>query len=174
MLCAAEYNEEPNWEVVANTLRGDPGGMVPVEKQKSNESFNEGTTIIDDETDAPIVSENYELETWYEEDHDTMFYEMTRPHQSRVWTSVTTNYSSRGHLPFFSSFFYLNDFGKDGQDINFLKYFWETWEMGGTFDPEECLKQHIASCQDDETLSPRVYQNNIKYLICLFNINTWP
>ena len=174
LLCAAEVNEEPDWGVVTNTLKGDIGGMEPTKKQKSNESFDEGVIVAKDETEAPKVSENYELETYYEEDHDTMFYEMIRPGQSRAWTSVTNNYSTRGHLPFFSSYFYLNDFGKDGKDLDFLKYFWGTWEMVGTFNPEECLKAHIAITKKDETLGPRVYQNKIKYLIDLFNKNTWP
>lgn len=117
---------------------------------------------------------HYSLESYHDLDHDTMFYQITRPNEDRSWTCVITNYKDRGDVPFFSSFFYLGSFGKSGHDIDFLSHCWHKWDMPGPFFVDALVKQHIDDCENDESKRPLVYQNEIQRLICIFNCNKWP
>ena len=117
---------------------------------------------------------HYDLDMYFDIRHDTMFYQMTRPHEERSWTCVINNYTKRGHLHFFSSFFYLTFFGRGIEDLDFLAHCWTKWDMPGPFLVDKLVKAHIEQVKEDESLGPKVYQNDIKSLIHLFNINQWP
>lgn len=182
ILCAAEYDEDPNWEEIKETLMNDNVKIqtAPIQKQgikrRAEEYINEDGMTVERVDPGKKVkdSSHYDLDIYHDKDHDTMFYEMTKPYDTRPWTAVTKDFAKRGHLPFFSSYFYLNSFGKCGQDIDFLTYCWEKWNMPGRMILEELVAHHIENCKEDETLSPRVYQNDTRSLINLFNINQWP
>jgi len=153
---------------------------APIQKQgskrRAEEYIDENGKTVEriDPGKKTKDSSHYDLDIYYDEDHDTMFYQMTKPFDSRPWTSVTKDFAKRSHLPFFSSYFYLQSFGKCAQDIDFLAYCWEKWNMPGPMLVDELVKNHINVCEEDETLAPRVYQNDIHSLINLFNINQWP
>jgi hypothetical protein len=156
-------------------------GTAPIQKQgvkRRAESFQDEKTGEWIERVDPGKktrdSEHYDLDVYHDKDHDTMFYQMTKPREIRSWTSVTKDFAKRGHLPFFSSYFYLQSFGLCGDDIDFLSHCWLKWQMSGPMNIENLVKAHITSAEKDDTLAPRVYQNQIEPLINLFNINQWP
>lgn len=183
VLCAAEHDEDPDWENIKNSLSGQDLDFqtAPVQKQgikrRAEETFDEEIgkyieRVVPEKKTKD--NEHYELETLYDNDHDTMFYQMTKPYEDRSWTSVTKDFAKRGHLPFFSSFFYLQSFGKCGNDIDFLAHCWEKWNMSGSMVIDTLVKNHIEEAEKDETLAPKVYLNDIRTLIDLFNTNDWP
>ena len=174
LLCVAEHDENPDWAQVLLQLRGDGTSELTTSKVQ-HKSLKRGPDIERLEPDIKKVKDtaHYDLETYIDKDHDTMFYQMTRAHEERSWTSVTKDFTKRGHTPFFSSFFYLQSFGS-GHDIDFLTHCWQAWDMPGRMEIEQLVKEHIDQAEKDETLCPRVYQNQIRPLIHLFNVNQWP
>lgn len=182
ILCAAEHDEDPDWEEIKASLVGDSMEIktAPIQKQgvkrRAEEYVDEDTGQVIERIDPGKKlkdTEHYDLDIFLDEDHDTIFYQMTRPGETYCWTSVTTKFSERGHLPFFSSYFYLQSFGKPN-DLDFLTHCWYRWDMPGEMVIEDLVKNHIEAGTKDESLVPRVHQNEILQLINLFNINHWP
>lgn len=174
ILCSSDYNEDPDWDLIQSQLKGDCTGSIqtpPIQKNPKKRPAE--NVLIEPKTKTPKDTEHYDLETYYDKNHDTMFYQMTRPNENYTWTSVTIEYSKREHLPFFSSFFYLSSFGKPS-DIDFLDYCWNKFGMEGRMEVDYLVENHINLAKEEDKYSPRVYLNNIKMLICLFNKNYWP
>jgi len=132
-----------------------------------------GEVLVEPEV-AKCDNPNYRLYEHYDKHHDTKFYEMCRPHESRAWTCVVIKHSQRGVFPFFSSYFNLKSFGENQYDIAFLNHLWFEWEMDGPMRIDNLIEEHVTQMEKDETLRPRVYQMEISRLIELFNINGWP
>lgn len=183
ILCAADYDETPNWLDIQKSLIGEsisiptaPIQKIPL-KRHADEEIDEKTGASIQRIIEPKKSKDsyhYELETYYDKYHNTMLYQMTRPgDDERPWTCVITDYSQRGHSHFFSSFFKLQSFGTVA-DIDFLTHCWEKWHMPGPFNLEDLVKAHIKEAEEDEAFHPIVYVNDIKSLILLFNTNSWP
>lgn len=122
-------------------------------------------TIIEEPLEISRGSEFYNLETRYLEEEDIMLYEVTKPFTDLPYTSVTCNYSTKGHKPFFTDLFIAPSWGVARNDIAFLKHTWEKFNMEGDFDLEAMLKEATEKCVPGENYIPEpepiVYRRTI-------------
>lgn len=111
----------------------------------------------------------YNLETRYLEEDDVMLYEVTKPFTDLPYTSVTRNYSKKGHLPFFTDLFIAPSWGVARSDIAFLNYTWKEFKMEGDFNLDELMKTAIQKCTPNEDFipepEPTVYRRDIQSVI---------
>lgn len=110
----------------------------------------------------------YNLETKFLEEEDIMLYEVTKPFTDLPYTSVTRNFSKKGHLPFFTDLFICQSWGVARNDIMFLKHTWEQFKMDGVFDLEALMKAATEKCLPSETNlpepEPEVYRRDLKHV----------
>jgi hypothetical protein len=90
------------------------------------------------------------------------FYEITKPHTDRPYTTYVEDYQNKVK-DLFSNFFISTSWGVAPADINFLKELWK-WKMMDTseeFDCEKLLKERIDRCRNGEP-EPRVYRKTLE------------
>lgn len=107
----------------------------------------------------------YNLETRYLEELDIMLYEVKKPFTDLPYTSVTRNYSKKGHKPFFTDLFICQSWGVARSDISFLNHTWTQFKMEGAFDLETMMAEAVAKCLPSETNipepEPEVYRRSL-------------
>lgn len=114
----------------------------------------------------PKQNDFYDLETRLVE--DTMFYQVTKPFTDLPYTTLTHNFSEKGHLPFFTSLFICQSWGVCKEDVAFLKKVWDDW-MQGEFDLDKLLKERTEECYPSPTKVPEpepvVYRRTIDQVL---------
>lgn len=132
---------------------------------------NPETTL--NELEAVLTPDYYNLETRYLEEDDIMLYEVTKPNTDLPYTSVTCNYSTKGHKPFFTDLFIAPSWGVSRWDIAFLKHTWEQFQMSGPFDLEAMMKEATEKCLPSENGAPEpeptVYRRDIASVVNILN-----
>lgn len=116
--------------------------------------------------------EAYAFRYFIDEDRDKAIFEVTKPFTDRPYSSVITNYSSRGMEPFFTSLYVCQSWGICNYDHLFLLKIWKhlgMQETHGELDLENRLKAAIAKCLPDNPggpeKEPEVYRMSIENLI---------
>lgn len=105
-------------------------------------------------------------------EYDMCIYEVTKPNVDRPYTSVTRNYSTNGHLYFFTSLYFFDSWGPPiGRfDNNFLEKVWyDELKMPTEFDLDTLLKERVRRCFPDgngvpET-EPEVYRKSLESVL---------
>jgi hypothetical protein len=128
------------------------------------------------EASDEIITEQqdyYSLNLKYLEEVDIMLYEVTKPFTDLPYTSVTRNYSKKGHLPFFTDLFICSSWGVARSDILFLQHSWNEFKMDGEFNLDVLLKNATEKCLPSESNipepEPEVYRRNIESTIKILN-----
>lgn len=102
-------------------------------------------------------------------ENDIMLYEVVKPFTDLPYTSVTRNYSKKGHIPFFTDLFICQSWGVARNDISFLKEMWSYLKMDGVFNLEELMKVATEKCYpSDDNIpepEPEVYRRSIEDVI---------
>lgn len=111
----------------------------------------------------------YDLNTRFLEDEDIMLYEVVKPFTDLPYTSITRNYSKKGHKPFFTDLFICQSWGVARADIMFLKSCWTFLQMVGEFNLDVLLKEATDKCLPSENNipepEPEVYRRDINSVI---------
>lgn len=110
--------------------------------------------IIENEPEKNHYQDHYSLETRFIEEHDTMLYQVTKPFTDLPYTTLTREYSKKGHLPFFTSLFICQSWGVSNKDIAFLKKVWEDFKMSGEFNIDILLKERTEMCYPSSGIAP--------------------
>lgn len=117
------------------------------------------------------VQDYYGFNRSYLDKEDIMLYEVTKPFTDLPYTSVTRNYSKKGHLPFFTDLFICQSWGVARADIAFLAEMWKELKMEGVFDLDKLLKDATEKClPKDDYLpepEPEVYRRNLQDTITI-------
>lgn len=176
VLCAADNSETPDWPLLRTQLMGETIGIqTPIIQKVSLKRA--GLDDIHEDLSTPIKKAkdvlHYKFGTYYDNDHDCMFYEIIKPNTPHGYVVAIKDYSHRGHRPFFSSLFVLGSWGTPA-DLDFLAYTWGMLLMAGEFDIDLLVKEAIEQVNENEDLKPRVFLNDVKRLIELYNKNGWP
>jgi hypothetical protein len=90
----------------------------------------------------------------YIEDRDLYIYEVTKPFTDLPYTTVTPQFSEKGHKPFFTSLFICSSWGVANSDIQFLYKMWKYLEMEGECNLEEMYKERVDNCYPAPTHAP--------------------
>lgn len=113
----------------------------------------------------------YALNRCLLEKQDIMLYEVTKPFTDLPYTSVTRNYSKKGHLPFFTDLFICQSWGVARTDIAFLAEMWKELNMTGEFDLDKLLKEATEKCMPQENTlpepEPEVYRRSLQDTILI-------
>lgn len=135
------------------------------------------TAVAENTLNEPQISKEsdfYNLDTRYLENEDIMLYEVTKPFTDLPYTSVTFNYSAKGHKPFFTDLFIAPSWGVAQNDIQFLKHVWEKFNMEGEFNLDKMLKEATENCVPGEchvpAPEPVVYRRTILDVIDILAI----
>ena len=114
---------------------------------------------------------HYSFDCKHLEDEDIMLYQVIKPFTDLPYTSVTRNYSKKGHIPFFTDLFICQSWGVARNDIAFLKFMWSELGMDGEFDLDNLMKSATESCYPSETSipnsEPEVYRRSISDVIII-------
>jgi hypothetical protein len=121
------------------------------------------------EVEAPVQQTHYSFDCKYLEEDDIMLYQVIKPFTDLPYTSVTREYSRKGHIPFFTDLFICQSWGVARNDIGFLKHMWTELKMDGEFDLESLMKDATEKCYPSETnmpnAEPEVYRRCIDDVI---------
>jgi hypothetical protein len=101
-----------------------------------------------------------------------MYYQIERPYTDLPFTTVTYDFETKGHLPFFSSLFVSNVWGISGNDILFLKHMWGVFNMDGVFDIDKLVRDRVDACTrtcSDSDPEPVVYRRTIEEVLTTKN-----
>lgn len=111
----------------------------------------------------------YEFRMVHLDQKDIMLYEIKKPNTELPYTTVTRNYSMKGHLPFFTDLFICESWGVARADFSFLKKVWVHLEMDGDFDIDSLLKAATEKCYPREDQipepEPEVYRRDIETVV---------
>lgn len=122
------------------------------------------------------LQDYYSLNRFYLEPQDIMLYEVTKPHTDLPYTSVTRQYSKKGHLPFFTDLFICQSWGVARDDVAFLANMWKELNMEGIFDLEQLMKDATEKCMPtDDKLpepEPEVYRRSLDDTILILKEKT--
>lgn len=117
--------------------------------------------------DIPMVKpeqDHYSFDTKLLED-DIRLYEVRKPFTDLPYTSVTRNFSKKGHKPFFTDLFICPSWGVARADVLFLQYLWTEMKMEGEFNLDILMKEAVEKCTPSETNipepEPEVYRRNL-------------
>lgn len=112
---------------------------------------------------------HYHFKTYHLPQKDVMLYEVIKPNTEIPYTSVTREYSVKGHLPFFTDLFICDSWGVARADFSFLKKIWKYLEMNDEFDIDALLKTATDRCfPSDENVpqaEPEVYRRCMEEII---------
>lgn len=107
------------------------------------------------------------------EEKDIMLYEVRKPFTDLPYTSVTRNYSRKGHVPFFTDLFICQSWGVSRSDIAFLKHLWSELKMDGEFNLEELMKAATEKCYPSENNmpepEPEVYRRGLDDVVTILS-----
>jgi hypothetical protein len=110
-------------------------------------------------------NDHYHFENMYLDEEDIMLYQVLKPFTDLPYTSVTRNFSVKGHVPFFTDLFICQSWGVARTDIAFLKQMWDHLKMDGEFDMEKLMKAATEKCYPSETNipepEPEVYRRKL-------------
>lgn len=141
---------------------------------KVHELLGKPTSMTASIEDTPMLEADqdyYGFNRCYLDQQDIMLYEVTKPHTDLPYTSVTKNYSKKGHLPFFTDLFICQSWGVARDDIAFLKEMWKELNMEGDFDIETLMKNATEKCmpKDDQLPEPEpeVYRRSLNDTILI-------
>lgn len=126
------------------------------------------------ELELTLTPDYYNLETRFLEEDDIMLYEVRKPNTDLPYTSVTYNYSLKGHKPFFTDLFIAPSWGVSRWDIAFLKHTWQQFQMEGVFDLEAMMKEATEKCLPGENKIPEaepvVYRRDLVSVVNILNL----
>ncbi len=127
---------------------------------------------FDQETDK-MESDHYGFRKLYSQERDVMIYEIVKPFTDKPYVTLTRNFKTRGHLPFFSSLFICNSWGVCRDDIGFLAHLWKHFGMDGDFDCESVVSARIEACTPGEgrqpESEPEVYRNTLENVLIILD-----
>jgi hypothetical protein len=118
------------------------------------------TDVLGEEPELVTYPDCYGFRQFFKD--NVAFFEITKPHTDRPFTTYVENYSQNGK-DLFSNFFISTAWGVAKEDVAFLKELWK-WKMmdtGEEFDCEKLLKDRIERCQNGEP-EPRVYRKSLE------------
>lgn len=119
--------------------------------------------------EAPPENTHYQFESELLKDEDIMLYQVIKPFTDLPYTSVTRNFSNKGHIPFFTDLFICQSWGVARTDIAFLKQMWIHLKMDGEFNLENLMKTATEKCYPSEhnipQPEPEVYRRPISAVI---------
>lgn len=117
------------------------------------------------ETNIEKAPHYYELKTQFIDEQDTMLYQVTKPFTDLPYTTLTKEYSKKGHLPFFTSLFICSSWGVSSKDITFLEKAWVDLKMVGEFHIAILMKERTQLCYPSSGILPEpepiVYRRSI-------------
>lgn len=128
--------------------------VAPVVQQIKN------TDMLGEEPEIVTYPDCYGFRQFLKE--DVAFFEITKPHTDRPFTTYVENYSENGK-DLFSNFFISTAWGVAREDVAFLNELWK-WKMldtGEEFDCDKLLRERIERCQSGEP-EPRVYRKSLE------------
>ncbi len=170
ILCFLETDEisDEDWRAVYSWL----GAEILAIPHGDPASIEAGRLFLNQPTIAPLVlaspavteeesrpsgkstQDHYGFRYFHLEPRDIMVYEVVKPHTDLPYTTLTTEYSARGHLPFFSSLFINTTWGVCNTDIAFLRQVWSYLCMEGECDLERLFKDRVEACFPSPTRVP--------------------
>ena len=113
----------------------------------------------------------YEFRCEFWNGKDTMLYEVCKPHTDLPFTTIVHEWSTKGHLPFFSALFTQTSWGLCGGDMDFLSAAWKklgmTEKTGLPYDIDQIVQDKIKKCERGE-IEPQVYRKTIEEVITMF------
>lgn len=126
---------------------------------------------------APTCGVNhYRFRNFLISQKDIMIYEVIKPFTDLPYTTITTEYSERGHTPFFSSLFIVPSWGVSGQDVQFLHQVWKYLGMQGDYEPERLYRERVEACTPAPgkiaEAEPRVYRRPLEEIVERYQTGT--
>lgn len=113
------------------------------------------------ELNLPVLTQEYELDVKLDSEHDICYYQVNKPHTDLPYTTLTRNFSTTGHLPFFTSLFIADSWGVASSDITFLERVWTHLKMPvGEFHMERLYMERVQACFKGAP-EPEVYRRTI-------------
>lgn len=130
--------------------------------------------LLMDEDEDKDDDDTYTFHYEYIEQDDWMLYEVGKPHTDKPYTTVTRNYTTQGHLPFFSSLFKCQSWGVSDKDVQFLHKVWSFLNMSGECDIEQLVKDRVEACKPGPAgklpeAEPEVWRNDITNVLQILN-----
>jgi hypothetical protein len=83
-----------------------------------------------------------------------MLYQVIKPFTDLPYTSVTREYSRKGHIPFFTDLFICQSWGVARNDIGFLQHMWTELKMDGEFNLDALMKDATEKCYPSDSAIP--------------------
>ena len=118
---------------------------------------------------STVGDPNYHFRTFHLDDKDVMVYEIKKPNTDLPYTTVTRNFSLKGHTPFFTDLFICESWGVARADIAFLKKLWNFLEMENEFDLDSLMKAATEKCYPTNDggpePEPEVYRKEMESVI---------
>lgn len=168
-----------SWMNVRTSLMTNLEGfeLVPIQKVVSQNEI-----LHQQDLESGLINvepKEYSLISLYEEDHDTMFYQVEKPFTDLPYTVVGIKYSDRWHLPFFSALFVVRSWGICAGDMDFLQQCWEHLKVPEhnyppVLDAQSLVREHISMQEKDDSWRPLVYRKTIQEVIQMYKQNSWP
>lgn len=118
------------------------------------------TDMLGEEPELITYPDCYGFRQFFKE--DVAFFEITKPHTDRPFSTYVEKYAENGK-DLFSNFFISTAWGVAREDVSFLKELWK-WKMldtGEEFDCEKLLQERIERCRNGEP-EPRVYRKSLE------------
>jgi len=106
----------------------------------------------------------YSFETHYDEDADTMYYEVCKPNTDRPFSTLIHPFSEKGHIDLFPSLFVSSAWGVSKDDVPFLEHVWNKLEMPGLCNLEEIVKECVFKCQQGAP-EPKLWRISLAQLL---------
>jgi hypothetical protein len=166
---------EEHWNIILTYLEQHlTDAMIDMTNtMKAHELLGKPTFEVAKLEDVPMEKSQdfYSLTRRLLEDKDIMLYEVRKPFTDLPYTSVTRNYSKKGHIPFFTDLFICQSWGVARSDISFLKHMWDELQMDGDFDLDQLMKAATEKCYPaDDNIpepEPEVYRRSLEDVIVI-------
>ena len=121
--------------------------------------------------ESASLPDYYSFETHFDEEKDTMIYQIIKPFTDLPYTTITREFSRVGHTPFFTSLFICQSWGICKEDIAFLHQVWKNLKMGGEFNLDLLLKERTEKCYPSSGQAPEpepvVYRRSLLQVLQL-------
>lgn len=106
------------------------------------------------EVEPPTQQTHYSFDCRFLEEDDIMLYQVIKPFTDLPYTSVTREYSRKGHIPFFTDLFICQSWGVARNDIGFLQHMWTELKMDGEFNLDALMKDATEKCYPSDSAIP--------------------
>lgn len=117
----------------------------------------------------PPQQDYYSISMYFAEEQDTMIYEVIKPFTDLPYTTITRQFSEKGHIPFFTSLFICQSWGVCKQDIVFLKQIWDDLQIPEEFNIDQLLKERTELCYPSSERTPEpepvVYRRDLNHVL---------